>query len=77
MPPFEVVCSRAFASLTDFTGWSVKALAPLGVWVAMKGKQPADELAALPPGVEVFHVEPLRVPGLDAERCLLWLRQRQ
>lgn len=76
-PPFEVVCSRAFASLTDFTEWSAKALAPLGVWMAMKGKQPADELAALPPAVEVFHVEPLQVPGLDAERCLLWLRQRQ
>jgi hypothetical protein len=46
-----------------------------GVWLAMKGKHPADELAALPPGVEVFHVEPLQVPGLDAERCLVWMRQ--
>ena len=33
----------------------------------MKGKHPADEIAALPPSVDVFHVEPLLVPGLDAE----------
>lgn len=73
---FDVVASRAFASLVDFTTWSVGALAPQGVWMAMKGKRPDDEIAALPPTVEVFHVEQLRVPGLDAERCLLWLRPR-
>lgn len=73
--PFDVVCSRAFASLADFTQWSVGALAPHGVWMAMKGKHPADELAALPPGVALFHVEQLQVPGLAAERCMLWLRR--
>lgn len=72
--PFDVVCSRAFASLVDFTAWSRQALAPAGVWLAMKGKHPADELAALPPGLDVFHVEPLSVPGLDAERCIVWMR---
>ena len=71
---FDVVCSRACASLVDFTVWSSDALAPTGVWMAMKGKHPAEELAALPPSVKVFHVEQLKVPGLDAERCLLWLR---
>jgi 16S rRNA (guanine527-N7)-methyltransferase len=40
----------------------------------MKGKHPAEELAALPPSVAVFHVEPLSVPGLDAERCIVWMR---
>ncbi len=74
--PFDVICSRAFASLADFTQWSAGALAPAGVWMAMKGRQPVDELAALAPGVEVFHVEQLRVPGLDAERCILWLRPK-
>jgi 16S rRNA (guanine527-N7)-methyltransferase len=71
---YDVVSSRAFASLIDFTSWSRSALAPTGVWVAMKGKHPADELAALPADVEVFHVEQLSVPGLGAERCLVWLR---
>ena len=42
----------------------------------MKGKHPAEEIAALAPAVELFHVEPLTVPGLDAERCIGWLRQR-
>lgn len=73
--PFEVVCSRAFASLADFAAWSGGALAPGGVWLAMKGKHPADEIAALPPVVSVFHVEQLAVPGLDAERCIVWMRR--
>lgn len=76
-PPFDVITSRAFASLGDFTRLSRGVLADAGVWMAMKGKTPADELAALPPGIEVFHVEPLSVPGLDAERCLVWMRPRK
>jgi 16S rRNA (guanine527-N7)-methyltransferase len=72
---YNVVSSRAFASLLDFVTWSKKCLAEQGVWMAMKGKHPSDEIAALPDGVRVFHVEPLVVPGLDAERCLLWLRK--
>jgi 16S rRNA (guanine527-N7)-methyltransferase len=71
---YDVVCSRAFASLVDFTSWSRSALAPAGVWMAMKGKSPVDELAALPADVAVFHVEQLVVPGLDAERCIVWMK---
>lgn len=73
--PYDVVCSRAFASLADFTRWSALALAPAGVWMAMKGKHPDPELAALAANVVVFHVEPLQVPGLDAQRCLVWMRR--
>lgn len=73
--PYDLVCSRAFASLADFTAWSRGALAGQGVWMAMKGKRPDDEIAALPPDVQVFHVEPLTVPGLAADRCLVWLRR--
>ena len=71
---FDVVTSRAFASLADFTRWTRARLAPGGVWLAMKGKHPDDEIAALPADVAVFHVEPLAVPGLDAQRCLVWMR---
>jgi 16S rRNA (guanine527-N7)-methyltransferase len=71
---FDVVCSRAFASLVDFTSWSREALNPGAVWMAMKGKHPVEELAALPADVAVFHVEQLQVPGLDAERCIVWMR---
>jgi 16S rRNA (guanine527-N7)-methyltransferase len=72
--PFDVVCSRAFASLVDFTTWSRKALASDGVWLAMKGKHPDQEMQVLPKDVKVFHVEPLHVPGLDADRCIVWMR---
>jgi len=71
---YDVVCSRAFASLVDFTTWSRSALRPDGVWMALKGRHPTDELAALPASVAVFHVEQLQVPGLGAERCIVWLR---
>ena len=74
--PFEVICSRAFASLPDFANWSTNALAAGGVWMAMKGKHPTDELAALPSTIEVFHVEQLKVPGLGAERCMVWMRKK-
>jgi 16S rRNA (guanine527-N7)-methyltransferase len=72
--PYDVVCSRAFASLKDFTHWSRTALASHGIWLAMKGKHPDVELAELPKDVQVIHVEPLKVPGLDAERCIVWMR---
>ena len=80
-PPFDVVTSRAFSSLPDFTRLTVQHLSPAqasrpaGVWMAMKAKHPGEELAALPPEVDVFHVEPLQVPGLQAERCLVWMRK--
>lgn len=72
--PYQVICSRAFASLPDFVTWSRSALAEGGVWMAMKGKHPQDEINALPVDVQVFHVEPLTVPGVDVERCMVWLR---
>jgi 16S rRNA (guanine527-N7)-methyltransferase len=72
--PVDVVVSRAFASLADFCALTRRHLQPGGCWLAMKGKLPADEMATLPADVKVFHVEPLRVPGLDAQRCLVWMR---
>ena len=71
---YPVISCRAFASLLDFTTWSRQALAEGGIWFAMKGKHPDEEIAALPAEVQVFHVEPLLVPGLDAERCVIWIK---
>ena len=72
--PFDVVSCRAFASLPDFVNWSQAALGEGSVWLAMKAKHPVDELAALPATVQVFHVEQLVVPGLEAERCIIWMK---
>jgi 16S rRNA (guanine527-N7)-methyltransferase len=73
--PFDVVSSRAFASLPDFVALTRRLLKDDGVWLAMKGKIPRDEISGLDAGTDVFHVEPLKVPGLAAERCLIWMRK--
>ncbi|WP_077032714.1 16S rRNA (guanine(527)-N(7))-methyltransferase RsmG [Pelomonas sp. KK5] len=75
-PPFDLITSRAFASLLDFTTLTRQHLKPGAVWLAMKGQHPAEEIAALPADLDVFHVEQLEVPGLDAQRCLVWIRPR-
>jgi 16S rRNA (guanine527-N7)-methyltransferase len=74
--PHQVICSRAFASLADFVTWSRAALAEDGVWMAMKGKHPQGEIDALSADVGVFHVEPLTVPRLVVERCMVWMRPK-
>lgn len=76
VPPFDVITARAFAALPDFVRLTRPLLAPGGLWMAMKGRRPDDEMAALPADIDVFHVEPLAVPGLGAERCLIWMRLR-
>jgi 16S rRNA (guanine527-N7)-methyltransferase len=72
--PYDIVSCRAFASLIDFTTWSRAAIADNGIWFAMKGKHPQDEIDALGADVQVFHVEHLQVPNLDAERCIVWAK---
>ncbi|MGS0755980.1 16S rRNA (guanine(527)-N(7))-methyltransferase RsmG [Roseateles sp. GG27B] len=75
-PPFDLITSRAFASLLDFTTLTRQLLKPSAVWLAMKGQHPAEEIAALAADLDVFHVEQLQVPGLDAQRCLIWIRSK-
>lgn len=70
---YDILISRAYASLTDFVTGTSALLAPAGVWVAMKARLPQEEIAALPPGISVFHVEPLCLPQLDLQRCLVWM----
>ena len=74
LPSFDLITSRAFASLLDFTALTQPLLSEAGVWMAMKGKNPESEVAQLPARISVFHVEQLQVPTLDAERCLVWMK---
>jgi 16S rRNA (guanine527-N7)-methyltransferase len=74
LPPFDLITSRAFASLLDFVTLTRGLLGPPGSWMAMKGKLPEAEIAELPAHVDVFHVEHLTVPQLNADRCLVWMR---
>jgi len=72
--PFDIVSCRAFATLTEFTRLTRPCLTPQGIWLAMKGKLPKTEINALGDDVNVFHVEHLAVPKLDAQRCIVWMR---
>lgn len=73
---YDVIVSRAFADLATFAGASLPHLAQGGVLVAMKGVHPSEELADLPPALEVVATPSLVVPGLDAARHLVLMRAR-
>lgn len=72
---FDCVTARAFASLADMLGWGGHLLAPHGVWLAMKGKAPDEELPGVPAGFAVRGIHALAVPGLAAERSLVLLER--
>ena len=74
---FDVVSSRAYASLADFVLTSRVCLAPNGWWMAMKGAVPTEEITHLPSDIEVVQTQRLSVPDLDAQRCLVWMRPKQ
>jgi len=71
--PFDTVVARALASVADFVRHAGHLCAPAGRLLAMKGRSPDAELAALPRGWRVVAVHRLRVPGLDADRHLVEL----
>ncbi|GAB2572913.1 16S rRNA (guanine(527)-N(7))-methyltransferase RsmG [Dyella jejuensis] len=74
---FDCITARAFASLADMLGWGGHLLAPHGIWLAMKGKAPDDELPGVPAAFEVRRMHALKVPGLEsAERHLVVLGRR-
>ena len=76
-PQFDLITSRAFASIQDFTTLTRSLLAPQGQWAAMKANLSAEEQSDIPADVEMFHVEQLEVPELNEKRCLVWLRPQQ
>ncbi len=71
---FDWVVSRAFAELADFVTQAGRLVAPGGTLLAMKGVNPADEIAQLKEGFKLSGVTPLAVPGLAAERHLVFLQ---
>ncbi|MDP3842983.1 MAG: 16S rRNA (guanine(527)-N(7))-methyltransferase RsmG [Oxalobacteraceae bacterium] len=73
--PFDAITSRAFAELADFINWSGHLLAPGGRFIAMKGINPEQELSRLPAGWVVREVRALTVPGLQAQRHLIFIER--
>lgn len=71
--PYDVITSRAFADLSDFVNWSGHLLAEGGRFIALKGTAPAEERERLPDPWKVNELQPLQVPGLDAQRHLVFI----
>ncbi len=67
----DQLIARALATLDGILALGGHLLRPGGQLLAMKGRLPEDELAALPPGYRHLATHPLAVPGLDAERHLV------
>lgn len=74
---FAAITSRAFAELADFVMLTRHLLAPEGVWLAMKGVMPREEIASLPGDVCLEAVHALQVPGIDGERHLVAMRRSE
>jgi len=71
---FDVITSRAFADLSDFVNWSGHLLQEGGQFIALKGTAPEEERERLPAPWAVQKLAPLVVPGLDAERHLVFIQ---
>lgn len=74
---FDVITSRAFAELKDFVTWSQHLLTDSGCFIALKGVAPIDEISRLPVGWQVRELRPVLVPGLDAERHLVFIERNR
>ena len=74
---FDVITSRAFADLSDFVNWSGHLLAEGGQFIALKGTAPPEEQERLPKEWKVTKLAPLKVPGLDAERHLVFIQKSE
>ena len=70
---FDVITSRAFASLSDMIHLTEHLLAPGGVWLAMKGKFPQEEVDALPQNVSISTI--FTVENMKVERHLIALKK--
>ncbi len=70
---FDCITARAFASLADMLAWGGHLLTKEGIWLAMKGKRPDDEMPGVPADFEVHGTYALSVPGLEGARHLVVL----
>jgi 16S rRNA (guanine527-N7)-methyltransferase len=74
---FDVIISRAFSEMGEFVRITRHLLAPGGMFAAMKGLHPYEEIDKLPPGCKVQQVLPLAIPGLEGARHLVLIGQEQ
>lgn len=73
----DVVTSRAFAELHDFIALTKHLLNENGYWAAMKGVYPYEELDNVPSDIDVYQIDKLTVPTLNAERHMVLMRPKK
>jgi 16S rRNA (guanine527-N7)-methyltransferase len=71
---YDIVVSRAFAELADFVAQAGHLVTPGGTMLAMKGVHPFEEIAKVPATHRVENVIELRIPTLEAQRHLVFLK---
>ncbi len=78
VPDVEIdgVLSRAFASLKDMLHWCQHLVDSHGVFIALKGQLPTNELEELPLGFILQETIKLNVPGLDGERHIVKIKRQ-
>jgi 16S rRNA (guanine527-N7)-methyltransferase len=67
----DMVMCRAFSAIGDVVSKSQHLLKKEGKILAMKGRYPEDEIAALPDGFEISKTIKLEIPGNESERHLV------
>ena len=72
---FDFIISRAFAEIAEFVALTEHLLAPGGLFAAMKGVYPFEEIERMPPNLRVRQSHALAIPGLDAERHLVLIER--
>jgi 16S rRNA (guanine527-N7)-methyltransferase len=68
---YDVIISRAFSDLNQFTSLTRHLCKPDAQWLAMKGVHPYDELTQI--SIKPSQIAPLHVAGLKAQRHLVFL----
>ncbi|BFT32085.1 16S rRNA (guanine(527)-N(7))-methyltransferase RsmG [Alteromonas sp. D210916BOD_24] len=74
--PYDIVLSRAFASLKDMLHWCQHLVDSEGQFLALKGQFPQQEIEEVSNHFQVIKTENLTVPNLVGERHLVWLKKK-
>lgn len=74
--PYDIVLSRAFASLKDMLHWCEHLVDSDGQFLALKGQFPQEEIDEVSDHFQVSRTENLTVPNLVGERHLVWLKKK-
>jgi len=73
--PFDIVLSRAFASLKDMLHWCEHLVDSEGRFLALKGQYPQSEIDEVSDHFQVCDAQTLTVPNLIGERHLVWIKK--